>query len=1004
MTITQLIEAKQGPECYRCPLVHQGVAVEDRLPTAEFCGLSIVGEMPGKLEVLKRLPLMGPTGGIIRGIAAGIGMDMETVHVTNCIRCGLPGGAKLTDAEGLLAADCCRPLVNNNLKTMGTTTALCIGSIPWASLANLKGIDKYRGTVLPGDEFEPWNLTCTLHPAGLLHVSSRAVLAELVYADIRKAWHLATGVVTMWAPEIRDSSDVDALVTWLEEVSANKTPIACDVETDGIHPFEHDLEPCNLLTAAFATMDKDTQVPVAYSIPYPKAYPDFYDPQQWMRIDNAIRNLFKDREQPIVFHNKRFDVPVLERHWDSYIDAIKEDTLLLHHAVCPKLPHKLQQVTSQFLAVEPWKDQYKDTESNIFSERADAIDDWEDLSEEEQEEALTQIRDLDNTSFSELLWYNACDAAATIHIYHLLMAEAQEDNVLDVYMRDRELDDETLQWTLNGIGIDLDQRAKLEVEYDARIDAKISEMRSTCLLPTDKDMAKRIDPILQDRAETDVKARRLGRVSTLMKKFEDGGSLPKSKEDLIAKLESQRDKHEGDALKRLEIKIKKAYQDQGDIDLATSLLEGGQLSDNIKAESESLKTLLKQQLAIVKNIQKMPTQEGFKPGSANHVREILMLRGLSPTKVCAKAKDKDGNRLLSVSKDSMWDLRDDIFVGTLFDWRTDAKLQSTYIRKLEYRLGKDGRLHPNWRLPATPSGRFGTQPAVQNFPHAMKYLMVPSEGCVLVGADYAALELRIAALLGDEPAWIKTFLANGDLHSLMAHKYFSQEYPDLDAMWQATEGDEKAKDKAVPRRKELRGRGKNITFGDIYLAGAETLYYQVREKMPDIKTPEQHMALRREVARNQAVLRAATPNRVEYAAISQRFATENNYLTSPFWVDQYGNKRGGRCRKWPLGDPSPNETANHPIQSMAADIMNSATMRLVNWLQTEGIYCNGAWIILQIHDALYLEVEKQYAELVKEFLERALYTEIEYRSPVTNRVNLMKFTADAKIGMSVAEV
>ena len=915
-----LLEPKQGPKCEMCPLYRTGIKIEDIQPTpGSYSGLTLIGDMPGRVEIGKR---QSNLDGILRAMASLIGMNVDTLHITNCIKCGLKSGQKPSDAEGQMIADCCRPLVNENLKRIGTKVALCVGSISWNSMSGLKGIDRYRGTVLPGDSVEPWDLTCTLHPAGL-RAEARAILADLLYADFEKAWKMALGEVTMWEPNIGDASDIDSLMSFLQAVNADKIPVACDVETDGIHAFDFDKDPCNLLVNGFAAVIDDEIH--AYSIPYRKAYPDFYTKEEWAMIDKVVADILDDPKQPVVFHNKRFDVPVLERYYD-FLHCVKEDTILLHHAVYPKLPHNLESVTSQFLAVEPWKSEYKNTEGSIFKEHKDLVDDWDDKTVEERQEVLTQIKDLERTSFEELLWYNAMDAAATIYLFHALTKEAIEDDVHSVYLKDRELDDETLNWQYSGIGIDLDERAKLEIVYDEKIDNGLEEMRKECLLPTNKDMAKKLNPLLKEKLETDEQARKLGRVATLMRKAEELAKetestdlacclpLVNKKRDNLDKLEGQLDEVSGDNKKKLKDKIARLARTIDDIDTAETYLVDEESSVVVLQTSKSLKSEIRAIRKEIKEIEKLPTVENFKPGSANHIREVLSLRGLSPLKVCDKAVDKDGNRLLAVSKDSLWDLRDDIFVSTLFVHRTDAKLQSTYIRNLEYKLGTDGRLHPTWRIPSTPSGRFGTQPGVQNWPFAMKKLMVPGSGNVIVGADYAALELRVAALTGDEQEWIKIFMEGGDLHSLMAHKYFSRDYPALDAEWHAVEGSEDDKNEAVPRRKELRGRGKTITFGDIYLAGAETLYYQVREKMPDVKTEAEHRALRKEVAHNQNVLRAATPNRIAYAAISQKFATKNSYLCTPSWEDQYGVMCGGRARKWPLGDPSPNETANHPIQ------------------------------------------------------------------------------------------
>lgn len=1002
-----LIEPRDGPRCLECPLYSAGIPVEDLDATEGFSGLVIMGEMPGFQEVKERLPFRGPSGSLLRGCATPIGVNLAQCYITNSIRCGLPRGAKPSDNDGHKALECCQALVIENLKRLKPRVVLCLGTVAWESMSGLKGIDKYRGTCLLPTEAEPWIVTGTLHPAGLLHVEGRRILVDLLVADLRKAWQLALGEIMVWKPEVRDAGHVPDVLTFLSKVLDGRLPMALDVETrdtvdepgSGIDPYRAAM----LTIGVSAFTEGPHKEPPAFSIPWPYEYPDYYQEEGIEAVLAMLREFLCRKDAHAVFHNKPFDVPVLERHLKIQIACIRDDTLLMHHAAYPKLPHKLQQVMSHEFPIEPWKDDYHQSEDHVVKEQDQLIKGWNEADEEEQEEILIQVRDMAQTSFSELLWYNSLDAAATIKLYQQLLITLEEDGVLAVYEQDRALVDYSTHWSEDGIGIDLAIRDKLMVTYQQNVKKYLTNMCKTSQLPSAKALQAETDPLKETiEAKADL-WRQTGRVATLVGKLEAGKVL-KSKWDRIRQLEGQLlAEPKEDHLKTIE-KLERAKRDEADREIALEEQELGRTSEELKARAIGMLSDLRSIRARLLDLEKRPSIESFNPNSDAHIREVLMLRGQSPTKVTQKSTDKDGNRLLSVSKDSLWEIRDDEFVNALFLYRTDAKILSTYLAKLPQKLDKDGRLHPSWKLHSTPSGRFGTQPAVQNWNSDLKALMVPAPGNVIVGADYAALELRIAALLGDEREWIDVFMSGQDLHSMMAHKYFRDTYTKVNAQWEAFQGTEKEKDKAFPLRKELRGRGKNVTFGDIYLAGAETLYQQVREKMPHITTQAEHAQLRREIAEAQAVLRAATPNRIEFARNQYAFALENYYLRAPTWTDQYGNTYTGRIRKWPMGDPSPNECANHPIQSFAAAIMNAATIRLCNWLEERGIYRNGAWIIIQIHDFLALEVQRSLAEEVRDMLERALYTEVVYRSPVTRRENLMQFTAEATIGSSVAEV
>jgi len=82
--------------------------------------------------------------------------------------------------------------------------------------------------------------------------------------------------------------------------------------------------------------------------------------------------------------------------------------------------------------------------------------------------------------------------------------------------------------------------------------------------------------------------------------------------------------------------------------------------------------------------------------------------------------------------------------------------------------------------------------------------------------------------------------------------------------------------------------------------------------------------------------------------------------------------------------------------------MNAATLRLVTRLKADGHYRSGVWIILQIHDALYLEVAEPLKDYAKKLLEECLTCELTARSLVTGEDHTMRFPASAKIAKDVA--
>jgi len=815
------IESKEFEGCAACPLYEDGIVVYDEMPPpVGWSGLSLIGEMPGRLEVREKTVFVGASGKLLRQIFEM--MEIGIPHVTNCIRCGLRQGHKPTAANMKKAAECCRPLVLHNLKELGTKTVCCLGSTSLQSMIGVKGIEKYRGCCWEPTEDQPWTTTCSIHPAGLLHQDKRRIWVELLRDDLKKADDLAKGEVALWDPNIRDAGDFHDLMMFLSNVQARKLPMAVDVETDSI-----DALTANLRTIGLAADGK------SFSLPWPEWYPRFWEPTEWTKVLRSVTRIFNDPKATLIFQNKIYDLPVLtQEKYFGEIKAQKEDTLLLHHAVYPKLPHNLQSIASQFLAVPAWKTEFDLGETG-----------WKKNPKESREET------------EALLWYNAADALTTLEIYDILRAQLAPTNVTQVYECDKEMVDIAIDWYKRGILIDMEAVDAMKLEYT---------------------------------------------------------------NDACTGL-----------LDELDIKIK----EMAGID--------------------------------------------FNPNSPKQLAKFLFQDlALPPTSVTPKGQP-------STSKNELLKLHDKHeFIPLLIAWRKHSKMYSTYIKNLHKKMHEDGRLHSIGNITATPSGRFGFKPAVQNWPSDksksrvnMRKLMIAPLGYVYVGADYNALELRLFALLAGEKRLIEMFNDGVNVHLEHAKAFFGAAFENAD---------DDGKD-------ILRTRGKSVTFGKNYGEGPQALFMQIREDRMD----EDPRDLLREVTHMSGVLDSMYPMMVAARDYYMEEANRN------FNLRTFKLKR---LRKFPMGGASITVCTNHCVQGGASDLVNEGTMRWIRELKEAGAYWNTVYPTVQTHDFLAAEVKEGHEHKEAERLEKCLYSEVTYKSPVSGSKNTMKFPAEAKIGHSVAEI
>ena len=278
-------------------------------------------------------------------------------------------------------------------------------------------------------------------------------------------------------------------------------------------------------------------------------------------------------------------------------------------------------------------------------------------------------------------------------------------------------------------------------------------------------------------------------------------------------------------------------------------------------------------------------------------------------------------------------------------WRQLAKLKSTYTDTLVDQINPEtGRVHTNYGQAIASTGRLSSNdPNLQNIPirteegRKIRQAFIPSEGHVLVSADYSQIELRLLAHVADIDALKRAFHDGMDIHALTASQVFGVPVEGMDPM--------------------IRRQAKAINFGIIYGISAFGLARQLSisrgeasdyiqayfEKYPGIRDFMEH---------------------------AKETAREKGYVTTLY---------GRKCFVPGINDKNPNRrnfmeraAINAPIQGGAADIIKRAMIQLPRALKTSKL---SAKMLLQVHDELIFDVPKKEledtVEVVKNIMERA---------------------------------
>ena len=349
----------------------------------------------------------------------------------------------------------------------------------------------------------------------------------------------------------------------------------------------------------------------------------------------------------------------------------------------------------------------------------------------------------------------------------------------------------------------------------------------------------------------------------------------------------------------------------------------------------------------------------FNVNSPKQLGEALFVKMQIPT----GKKTKSG---YSTSADVLDSLKDSYpVVKHVLEYRTYAKLKSTYCDGLLKVIADDGRIHSSFNQKETRTGRISsTEPNLQNIPvrteigRELRKFFKAAEGCVLVDADYSQIELRVLADIAKDKEMVKAFTDNVDIHTVTASQVFALPVDMVNPIH--------------------RSRAKAVNFGIVYGIGAYSLARDIgvsnKEAKAYIDNYLRHYSGIDSYMKN-VIERAKNEGFVETSFGRRRYLPEltaSNHMTRAF---------GERVAR------------NMPIQGTAADIIKIAMIKVDNRLRKENL---SARLILQVHDELIVECPQFEAMQVAMILQEEMESAVKLSVPLVAEASVGKTWFDAK--------
>jgi DNA polymerase-1 len=256
-----------------------------------------------------------------------------------------------------------------------------------------------------------------------------------------------------------------------------------------------------------------------------------------------------------------------------------------------------------------------------------------------------------------------------------------------------------------------------------------------------------------------------------------------------------------------------------------------------------------------------------------------------------------------------------------------GKWRSAYTQTFLDTMDAEGRVHAFIGSMAARTGRMSiTRPALQTLPSGdakIRRALLADEGEVIVSTDFAAVELRVLAALGDVKRMKEAITKGEDLHSFTARLVFGEAFT--------------AKHRKI---------SKGIAFGKVYGGGAATISRQTGAPIEDVR-------------RAMAAYDRVYPEVRRMSNAWQREA----YETGMVHVSVTG-------RRLPLDRDRTYAVVNYGVQSAARDCLGQSLINLEEAGMLDALR-------LPIHDEVLASVPKaeasDYARTIQECMTFDLY-------------------------------
>lgn len=300
-------------------------------------------------------------------------------------------------------------------------------------------------------------------------------------------------------------------------------------------------------------------------------------------------------------------------------------------------------------------------------------------------------------------------------------------------------------------------------------------------------------------------------------------------------------------------------------------------------------------------------------------------------------------------------------IEKLLDYRQLSKLKSTYIDALPKMINpRTGRVHTSYNQTVAATGRLASSdPNLQNIPirteigRSIRKAFVPGKKSqLLMSADYSQIELRVMAHMSGDEGLAEAFRNKEDVHATTAAKVFGVPPEDV--------------------TRAMRRKAKEVNFGIMYGIGPFGLSTRL-----EISQTEAKEIIERYFER--------FPKVKQYIEDTKAMAHKKGYVSTLLGRRRYLPDIHSKNQN--LRQNAERQAINMPIQGTAADMIKIAMVRIDAELAKKKLESR---MLLQVHDELVFEVEKDEKAVMRTLVKRQMQNAMKLSVPIEVEIGVGK--------------